>query len=159
METVSKNNNGKPGRPRAFPQELLDNSAHEYGQDMDMRPYFYSNRQKQNIVYAQRARNRLQEFAAEGSPEHFREERRHGQLYVEPLTPRGWLAYGASIGDVDAPQRILTELGRCLETDEALFWRVVDWYAQYDWQGSRAADVARDMRELRLGQCTNLPGE
>ena len=109
----------KRGRPRKFAQELLDSSADEYGMDMDTSPY-YSNRQKQNFVYAERAKARILEERWE---------------YGEALD--NW------------PQRVLTELGRCLQRDEALFWRVVDWYAERGWGRLRAEDAAKRLHHMR----------
>lgn len=147
METVS-DNSGKRGRgrPRKFPQQLLDDSADEHGQDMDMRPYYYSNRQKQNIVYAERARERLVAFGDEGQPEHFGTE---GDVRT-PLTPRAdWAT--SETQSAYTPQRVLTELGRCLDSEagEGLFWRMVDWYAERGYRHT-AAYAARHIRDERI---------
>jgi hypothetical protein len=161
METVSDNEGRSRGRPRKYPRDdtgYLEEFVRYTNNPGYGEKILWSRRQQQNIVHAERAQRRLEEFASEAGSEHISDS----PTFVEGVTPRGEFALGVSGGGWYPPQRVMTELGRILEgseADEALFWRAVDWYARFNWSRGHADYVARWLRELRLGKRSALPSE
>jgi hypothetical protein len=147
MVTVT-NNNEEPrrrGRPRKW--SLYDGfrgDVEEYWKgaandpELSDRSMMYSRRQQENIVLAFRARDRIK---AQHDSEH---------------SDRAELAWAVSEAALRFPRSVLTELGRI--EDEDVFWRAALWCARYA-QHYRAHDVARCIREFRLGTRITLPGE
>jgi hypothetical protein len=106
----------------------------------------HSVRQQQNIILAERAADRLKRFAEDMPEEHFGCD--DGVWHA--LTPRAYLTLE---GTDTPPQRVLTELGRCLQVSEDLYWRMVDWYAENIFEHPhrvRSEDVAKAIRQYRL---------
>jgi|SRR5215208_2983900 len=151
METVSENNKRKRGRPRKY--ERGGSSYLEEFERYESDPVrgiaennINTMRQQQNIILAERAADRLKRFAEDMPEEHFGCE----DGVWRPLTPRACLTLE---GTDTPPQRVLTELGRCLEVSEDLYWRMVDWYAENVFEYPyrlRAEDVAKAIRQFRL---------
>jgi hypothetical protein len=161
METVSENNKGnkgKRGRPRKYARAGGD--LEEFGRyESDptrgiTEKMFFTTRQQQNIILAERAKDRLRRFAEDMPEGHFALE----DGVWTCLTPRAWLT---ADGADDPPQRVLTELGRCLELSEDLYWGALDWYAGEVHESPyrrRAEDVAKVIRAVRLGKRIAPPG-
>lgn len=123
METVSENNKRKRGRPRKYgePESGFLEEFVRYESDpvrgISERLDF-SVRQQQNIIHAERAKDHVNE--------HFPE---YGEWFI------------------GVPQRVMTELGRCLP-DEELFRKALEWYFEHGWERTAAvaAKVIRDHR-------------
>ncbi len=144
METVSEN---RRGRPRKLSEEELretQGSDFVIGMAGGHTGDIFTQRAKQNRVYALRAARKLEAFFEEMPGEHYAEDE---DGCIVATTPRaGMLCEGSP----SIPQRVLTELGRI--EDDSLFWEAADWYAEHGLESFSAAEAAKVIRRNRLAR-------